>query len=351
MSRKDKKPGVGSWILFGFVVLFAAAVLELGKHTLVGWGLAALLAAGFAVLKIRKLNAKSRGVRFLGWLGFFAVFGLILFVSWPPVAAVPALNGKSSGATGIVHVEQGDLTGVVSADGKIEAYTGIPYAKPPVDELRWKEPQEPDSWEGVRACDHFAPMAMQRVHTPIYDSLYRLIGYHEYEISLEDNYRPPVSEDCLYLNIWKPAGDVSGLPVLVYIHGGSLKTGQPWYGDYSGEGLAREGIVVVNMAYRLGIFGFYADPELAAESQDGTTGNYGLLDQIMALQWVRKNHSRVRRRPGQCDAFRRIRGVRVRNGAPHVSARRGAVPAGGGGELHGDMSRAGAFLPADGGSL
>ncbi len=289
MSKKKKRPGAGSWILVALAVLLMCAVLELGKHTLLGWGLAALLIAGFILLKIRVLNAKKRGVRFLGWMGFFAVFAVILLVSWPPVQAVPALNGKTAGATGIVHIAQGDLTGVVSEDGRIEAYTGIPYAKPPVGELRWKEPQEPDAWEGVRACDHFAPMAMQSVHLPIYDSLYHLIGYHEYEFSLEDNYRPPVSEDCLYLNIWKPAGDVSGLPVLVYVHGGSLQTGQPWYGDYSGQGLAREGVVVVNMAYRLGVFGFYADPELAAESPNGTTGNYGLLDQIMALQWVQNN--------------------------------------------------------------
>ncbi len=91
------------------------------------------------------------------------------------------------------------------------------------------------------------------------------------------------------MNLWKPAGAQKNLPVIVYIHGGSLQTGQPWYADYSGEGLARQGVIVVNMGYRLGVFGFLATEELALESPNGTTGNYGLLDQIKALEWVRDN--------------------------------------------------------------
>lgn len=109
---------------------------------------------------------------------------------------------------------------------------------------------------------------------------------------------PPVSEDGLYVNVWKPAGQVSGLPVLVYIHGGTLQTGQPWYADYAGTGLAKEGVIVVNLGYRLGVFGYLADEGLAAESPNGTTGNYGLLDQIKALQWVRDNVSAFGGDPG-----------------------------------------------------
>ena len=99
----------------------------------------------------------------------------------------------------------------------------------------------------------------------------------------------PVSEDGLYVNVWKPAGKVSNLPVIVYIHGGTLQTGQPWYADYAGTGLAKKGAVVVNLGYRLGVFGYLADEGLAAESETGTTGNYGLLDQIKALEWVQQN--------------------------------------------------------------
>lgn len=100
-----------------------------------------------------------------------------------------------------------------------------------------------------------------------------------------------MSEDSLYLNIWRPAGisSTQKLPVMVYIHGGSLKTGQPWYEDYAGTGLAKSGVIYVNLAYRLGVFGFYGNKDLQAESPDHTTGNYGLLDQIQALKWVQEN--------------------------------------------------------------
>ena len=174
-------------------------------------------------------------------------------------------------------------------EGRVELYAGIPYAKPPVGDLRWREPQDPDAWDGVLNADHFAPMCMQPVELPIVSSLKQVIGYHDYKISLSDNYRPAVSEDGLYVNVWKPAGKVENLPVLVYIHGGTLQTGQPWYGDYAGTGLAREGVIVVNLGYRLGVFGYLADEGLKAESEHGTTGNYGLLDQIKALEWVQKN--------------------------------------------------------------
>ena len=127
------------------------------------------------------------------------------------------------------------VTGLTNADGNVEVYAGIPYAKPPVGELRWREPQEPERWEGVRACDAFAPMSMQQRHSELYNTLYRMIGYHEFKPSLTDNFREPVSEDSLYLNIWKPAGEQEKLPVIFYIHGGSLMTGQPSYTDYNGD--------------------------------------------------------------------------------------------------------------------
>ena len=99
----------------------------------------------------------------------------------------------------------------------------------------------------------------------------------------------PMSEDCLYLNVWKPSGAVSNLPVLVYIHGGSLMSGSSYYENYNGEEMARKNVIMVTIAYRLGIFGYFAHPDLKAESFNGTTGNYGLLDQIKALEWVKNN--------------------------------------------------------------
>ena len=285
-------------IIGAALFLLMLAVLELNKNTILGWIVFILLTAGFVLLREKLLKEKKLFLRAGVWLGWFAAFAAVFFLSYPPVRSVPAVNVSSPQKTDVITVAQGSLTGVYNADRSVEVYAGIPYAQPPVGELRWREPQDPLPWDEVLEADTFAPMSIQPVNSPIYSSLSQIIGYHDYSISLSDNYLPPVSEDSLYLNIWKPAGDVSGLPVLVYIHGGSLQTGQPWYGDYSGEGLAKEGVVVVNMGYRLGVFGFFADEELAAESSNGTTGNYGLLDQIKALEWVQTNISAFGCDPG-----------------------------------------------------
>ena len=289
-GEADRQSRHRAWlVLLVLFILAAAVVLELGKHTVIGWILTAVLTAAFIFVRNRWLKQAGRGRRFLSRVVLLGLFALILWVSRPPVRAVPAVNAADPQKTGIMHTKLGDLTGVLTEDGAVEVYAGIPYAQPPVKELRWKEPQPVQPWDGVLAADHFAPMSMQTQYPPIYNSLVQIIGFHDYRISLDDNYREPVSEDSLYLNIWKPAGEAEDLPVLVFIHGGSLQTGQTWFADYRGERLARDGVLVVNLAYRLGIFGFFADEELAAESPNGTTGNYGLLDQIMALQWIRDN--------------------------------------------------------------
>jgi para-nitrobenzyl esterase len=288
-EKKNPPSGVAFWIFFCLALLIEAVFLELGKNTVAGWILAAAAGISFACVAVKFLSKRGPAASFAGWTVFLLLLAGIFLISRPPTRPVPAVEGKNGGQTGIVSIASGDLRGVYTRDMAVEVYAGIPYAKPPVGDLRWREPQPAEHWEGVLEADHFAPMSMQKVNSPIYDSLARIIGYHDYSISLSDNYIPPVSEDSLYLNVWKPAGDVSGLPVLVFIHGGSLQSGQPWYADYSGEGLARKCVIVVNMGYRLGVFGFFADPELAAESSNGTTGNYGLLDQIAALKWVRDN--------------------------------------------------------------
>ena len=271
-----------------YALLWLAA-LELNKNMLLGWVLAIGLFAGYAFL----LRRVWPGARWYARLGAFLALTLLLLVVFRvtegPVRRRPVVEGKNPAVTEIVTVEQGQLTGVFTPDGAVEVYAGIPYAAPPVGDLRWREPQDPAPWEGVLRADTFAPMSMQVVNSNLYSSLAQIIGYHDYRISLHDNFRDAVSEDSLYLNIWKPAGAQEKLPVIVYVHGGSLQTGQPWYADYSGEGLARKGVIVVNFGYRLGVFGFYADEELMAESPNGTTGNYGLLDQIKALEWVQAN--------------------------------------------------------------
>ncbi len=275
------------WIFDILLTALFAAVLELNKNTILGWILFVLVAAGWTALYRLKFVSASGFFKFLWWIGYIALFAGILFLTWPPVKAVGASDDPNPRATEAVRTDKGLVSGVYSKDGKVEIYAGIPYAKPPVGELRWRAPQDPEPWDGVLECSEFAPMSMQVQNLPIYESLARIIGYHDYKISLKDNWIPPVSEDSLYLNIWKPAGEQSGLPVLVYIHGGSLQTGQPWYPDYNVSSFAEDGVVCVNMGYRLGVFGFLADEEMLAI--EGTTGNYGLLDQIKALEWVRDN--------------------------------------------------------------
>ena len=287
-KQAKKKLHLGFWVLTVLTALLWFFFLEVNKNTVSGWIQSLVVFLVYITVSVKLLRGKKWFLR----LGCFVLMLVLLAVigrgTQGPLKARPAVS-EDAGATEIVTLRDGQLTGVYTPDGGVEVYAGIPYAKPPVGELRWREPQDPEPWDGVLAADHFAPMSMQPMRPAWYNSMAQIIGYHDYEISLDDNFRDLNSEDALYLNIWKPAGDQEKLPVLVYIHGGSLQTGQPWYADYRGEGLARKGVLVVNMGYRLGIFGFLADEELMAESPNGTTGNYGLLDQIKALEWVRDN--------------------------------------------------------------
>ncbi|MBR2133649.1 MAG: carboxylesterase family protein [Eubacterium sp.] len=281
------------WFFIPLVILALVyfVVLELSKNTIVGWIAAIFVISAFVFLRIKFLEQKKAGVRFLSWLCLIVILGGVMYLTAPPYKALPAVDVKNPETTDIVSVEQGELTGVFNEDKSVEVYTGVPFAKPPVDELRWREPEDPDSWDGVRVCDHFAPMSMQERMPEIMNSLIDIFGYHNYSVSLKDNYREPISEDSLYLNIWKPAGDISGAPVLVFIHGGALTSGQSSSLQFRGEEYAKQGIVFVTITYRLGIFGYLATDELAQESPNGTTGNYGLLDQIQALKWINRNIS------------------------------------------------------------
>jgi len=168
--------------------------------------------------------------------------------------------------------QQGILEGITLPSG-INTYRGIPFAQPPVGELRWKAPQPPQSWNGTRMADKFGNNAMQK---PVFGDM---------------NFRAPqMSEDCLYLNVWTPAKKAGEkLPVLVYFYGGGFIAGDGSEYRYDGESLAEKGIVTVTLNYRLGIFGFFSHPELTKESPDHASGNYGLLDQNAALLWVKNN--------------------------------------------------------------
>lgn len=177
-----------------------------------------------------------------------------------------------------VRTESGLLTSASDSDDHVRIFRGIPYAQPPVGDLRWRPPQPPASWTGVHSADSFGPSCMQEVvgSRPPWTE----------EFMVQD----AVSEDCLYLNVWTPSERADGgLPVLVYIHGGAFREGSGSVAVYDGENLARQGLIVVTINYRLGIFGFLAHPELREESPHLAAGNYGLLDQIAALQWIQEN--------------------------------------------------------------
>jgi len=174
--------------------------------------------------------------------------------------------------TATVSIEQGKVRGLV--EGDVEVFRGLPYAAPPVGDRRWKPPAPPAAWENVRDCFEFGPACPQN-NSP----LQRMIPLGAIK---------SFSEDCLNLNVFRPAKPASGkLPVMFWIHGGGFGEGANCMGLYNGSSLAQKGAVVVTINYRLGPYGFLGHPLLTAES--GTSGNYGILDQIAALQWVRKN--------------------------------------------------------------
>lgn len=194
------------------------------------------------------------------------LFAVLVFASY-------ATSAIAAAAPPTVQIDTGRLSGVHQGAIGLDEFKGIAYAAPPVGALRWKPPQPAAAWNGVRKADRFGPRCMQR---PLFDDMmFRSNG---------------MSEDCLYLNVWTPAGAESKqLPVLVYFYGGGFLAGDGSEFRYDGASLAQRGIVVVTVNYRLDVFGFLALPALAAESPQHAAGNYGLLDQVAALRWVRRN--------------------------------------------------------------
>ena len=174
-------------------------------------------------------------------------------------------------ATGSVKTTAGQLSGV-TVEGGIRAFKGVPFAAPPTGNLRWKPPQPPAKWKGVRQCIEYGPACPQPKVSMFFSA-----GYDD------------VSEDCLYLNVWAPSTGAGKLPVMVWIHGGAFMTGSGSDNLFDGRSLATRGVVVVTINYRLGPFGFFAHPLLSKESGHNASGNYGLLDQVAALKWVRDN--------------------------------------------------------------
>ncbi len=192
----------------------------------------------------------------------------VLAVAIALLAGCVAAGGGQSQKPDTVATRSGRVEGV-TADG-VTAWLGLPYAAAPVGERRWRPPQPAAAWQGVRPASSFAPACLQD------------------GVSMPGETPPVTNEDCLYLNVWSPVERHERLPVIVWIHGGGWTNGATAMPLYSGSRLARRGVVFVSIAYRLGPLGFLAHPELSAEG-GGTSSNYGLMDQIAALRWVREN--------------------------------------------------------------
>jgi len=170
-------------------------------------------------------------------------------------------------------IENGTIEGLYDTKTGLQQYFGVPFAKPPIRDLRWKAPQNLENWSGIKETKQFGPRSVQGM----------VFG----DMNSRSN---GISEDCLYLNVWTPAKrNTTGLPVLVYFYGGGFVAGDGSEPRYDGASMAKKGIVVVTVNYRLGIFGFMAHPELSAEAPYKASGNYGLLDQNAALKWVNRN--------------------------------------------------------------
>ncbi len=186
----------------------------------------------------------------------------------------------------VVKTDRGKVRGKLSADGQVRVFLGIPYAAPPVGELRWQPPQAAQKWHGVRDATNWGDRCVQ-TH-PFDDMLFR---------------DPGQSENCLNLNVWAPAKHKGKLPVLVWIYGGGFTGGATSEPRQDGVHLAHKDVIVVSMNYRLGIFGFYVSPGLVAESSHHAAGNYGLMDQTAALRWVKKNIKRFGGDPNKVTIF------------------------------------------------
>lgn len=194
------------------------------------------------------------------------ILSLLSLLGWE--AGAQLNNGNKAPR---VRTMNGMLEG--TNDSGIHSFKGVPFVQPPVGDLRWREPQPVKNWTGIRKADKFGPRAMQR------------------SIFGDMNFRSDgMSENCLYLNVWTPAqSDKERLPVLVYFYGGGFIAGDGSEPRYDGESMARKGIVALTVNYRLGVFGFFAHPQLTKESPNHASGNYGLLDQAAALKWVQQN--------------------------------------------------------------
>ncbi|MFB9904366.1 carboxylesterase family protein [Allokutzneria oryzae] len=274
------------WIPLSAVTVVSFALLHLNQSPFWGWVIVVELLVGLALIARYWLNRRPL-VQALAWSVAAVVLFATAVVVYPPPAN-RAAGAAGAGTTGVVHTQDGPVSGVYNGDRSVEIFAGVPYAMPPTGSRRWRPPEPPARRTEVLTANHFADSPMQSSSGFLARALTTVTSV-PLANSLVNPY--PSSEDPLYLNIWRSAKPKSQkLPVLVYVPGGGFVSGSGSLPVYDGENLARRGdVLTVTINYRLGVFGFLSHPELAAESEHAASGNYGLMDQIAALTWVKEN--------------------------------------------------------------
>lgn len=290
MVTDGKNLHLSFWIPYMLIILLSGLFLFGNDNSIIGWSILVIIA--IVLIYFKKTFLLMRPIlKTISWILIAVILCVnALFTNPIPVnRSLYSMKGRVP--TEAVKTQNGMVSGFYNKDKSIKEFSGIPYAAPPVGDLRWKAPEPVQSWDGVRQLTHFSDAAMQSKAPPILSKLLGLsLGTNELLRNSGIKSNEKVSEDCLYLNIWSGAKSNSERrPVIVYIHGGSFVFGSGSMDLYNGENMAKKGVVFVNINYRLGIFGFMSNPELTKESEYNASGNYGILDQIAALKWVKNN--------------------------------------------------------------
>ena len=289
MKNNDKH--VLFWILFPICWTIITAILifyfDLANGPLIWFILELVFLVAFFAVRVL-LKREKAWIRLLSWAGFIVLTISIMAFDKPYAKKKSAVYYDNPVLIDdVLELNEGKVKGVYNEDKTVRVYAGIPYAKAE----RWKEPHA-CTWEGVHDGTYFGPKSMQPKANQIVNTLM--------DIYSEQRWRPNYlmtpqedrsEENALSLNIWRPNTSETNLPILVFIHGGSLTNGSASYEEYNGENVAKHGVIMITITYRLGVFGYFAHPDLKNESSNHTTGDYGLLDQIFALKWINENAS------------------------------------------------------------
>ena len=292
MENTANKKHLVFWILFPLGWLLITAILiflyDLMNGPLPFFIIQLVVLVAFLVVRILFINKKFL-YRILTWVAFISItIGLIAFGQPYEQRKSAAYYKNPELINEPLVLNEGKVRGFYNIDKKVKVYAGIPYAQ----SERWKEPK-PYTWDEIIDGTYFAPKSMQPKENAISRTLVDMYAEKGWHPSFNMHLFQDRIEGGLSLNIWRPNTDETNLPILVYIHGGSLTSGSGGFDDYNGESMAKLGVIMITIQYRLGVFGFFAHPSLKEESLNetghGTTGNYGLLDQIFALKWINEN--------------------------------------------------------------